>query len=140
MKNTFYQYYQQKEKHENFHKKDSKTTYCGACKKEVLPKAHKFCSNIANINFENEYYDKDYYQNNFYNSSFWPNQIYSLEIDPYDPLHIVQYCPFGVPKFYEEEEYEEYSPYINKYYYYLSEIYGQNDYFKSMKKKKRKKK
>ena len=136
MKSTFSQFYHQKEMHEDFHKKCSKTKDCGSCKKEVPEKAHKCCSNIANINFENEYYYKDYYQNNYYNSSFWPNQIYSLEIDPYNPLHIIQYFPFGSPEAYEDEnEYDEYALYMNNYYSYQPELYDQYDYCESMKKK-----
>ena len=139
MKSTFSQFCHQKEKHEHFHKKYPKTKDCGSCKKEVPEKAHKCCSNIANINFENEYYYKDYYQNNYYNSSFWSNQIYSLEIDPFNPLHIVQYFPFGIPEAYEDE-YEEYTPYMNNYYSYQSELYDQYDYCQPMKKKEKEKK
>ena len=138
MKSTFSQFCHQKEKHEHFHKKYPKTKDCGSCKKEVPEKAHKCCSNIANINFENEYYYKDYYQNNYYNSSFWSNQIYSLEIDPFNPLHIVQYFPFGIPEAYEDE-YEEYTPYMNNYYSYQSELYDQYDCCQPMKKKEKEK-
>lgn len=118
MKSTFYQFCHQQEKQEKSHKKCLKTKDCGSCKKRVPEKAHKCCSNISNINFENEYYYKD-------------NQIYSLEIDPYDPLHIVQYFPFGTPEAYEEE----YAPYINDYYSYQSELYDQYDYSGAIEKK-----
>ncbi len=124
MKNYFNQFNHQKEKSEHSHKNKDKTKDCSSCKKQVPKKNHKCCSYSSDINSENQDFNQNFYQDYYFNSAFWESQNYFMEIDPYDPLHIVQYFPF-------QETYD--NSYMNEYYKYLFNLY---DYYEREESKK----